>query len=147
MSDQEIFRLPVADLLADRGVVFLWATCPRLDSAVDAIRAWGLHFRGVGFVWVKTTGAGVPIRAQGVRPSVTKPLTELVLVGSNVKSGRPLPLASESVCQTVFAPRGAHSEKPEGVQDAIEVMYPGKRYAELFARRKRPGWDVWGNEV
>jgi hypothetical protein len=20
-------------------------------------------------------------------------------------------------------------------------------YLELFARRKRPGWDVWGNEV
>jgi len=43
-------------------------------------------------------------------------------------------------------PRGKHSQKPEGFQDMIEKVSPGP-YVELFARRKRPGWDVWGNEV
>ena len=26
-------------------------------------------------------------------------------------------------------------------------MFPQAHRVELFARRRRPGWDVWGNEV
>lgn len=43
-------------------------------------------------------------------------------------------------------PRGKHSKKPEAFQDIVEQVSPGP-YLELFARRKRPGWAVWGNEV
>src|SRR5271165_1785337 len=97
MQDKEINELPIQDLLANVAVVFLWATGPRLDAAIHAIESWGLYYRGVAFVWVKTTQAGVPIAAQGVRPSIVKPLTEFVLAASTVKEGRPLPLASEAV--------------------------------------------------
>lgn len=40
-----------------------------------------------------------------------------------------------------------HSRKPEYVQDMIELMYPNTKKIELFARRSREGWDVWGNET
>ena len=43
-------------------------------------------------------------------------------------------------------PRGKHSVKPEAFQDIVENVSPGP-YLELFARRKRPNWAVWGNEV
>ena len=43
-------------------------------------------------------------------------------------------------------PRGRHSAKPEAFQDMVEAVSPGPRL-ELFARRARPGWTVWGNEV
>ena len=43
-------------------------------------------------------------------------------------------------------PRGKHSQKPEQFQDLVETVSPGP-YLELFARRKRLGWDSWGNEV
>jgi len=66
-----------------------------------------------------TTRGGVPIGAQGVRPSITKPLTELVVAGSTVARGRPIALASEGVCQTVFAPKAEHSRKPEALQERI----------------------------
>ena len=39
-----------------------------------------------------------------------------------------------------------HSRKPDQLYEIIEQCSPGKRL-ELFARRKRPGWDVWGNEI
>lgn len=147
--DGWVQSLPVGDLLERRGVLFLWATCPRLDAAIAAIEAWGLHYRGVGFVWVKTKRSDptTPVGAQGVRPSVVKPTTELVLVASHVRQGRPLPLADESVRQVVLAPKGEHSAKPGEVQDRIDSMYPGATKIELFARRSRPGWDVWGNEA
>jgi N6-adenosine-specific RNA methylase IME4 len=42
--------------------------------------------------------------------------------------------------------RGAHSQKPEAFIDLVETVAPGP-YLEIFARRRRLGWSVWGNEV
>lgn len=39
-----------------------------------------------------------------------------------------------------------HSEKPELVYDLIELSFLGPRL-ELFARRRRQGWDAWGDQV
>lgn len=147
LTDDEIFSFPMTEILEKRAVVFVWATAPRMDCAVDAIRAWGLHYRGVAFTWVKTTLAGVPIGAQGVRPSIVKPTCEFVLAASTVKTGRPLPLASEAVRHVVLAPVSEHSRKPTEVHERIEQLYPDASRAEIFARSERDGWFCWGNEV
>jgi N6-adenosine-specific RNA methylase IME4 len=147
MTDDEILLLPIGDLLAVAGVLFLWATSPRLDFALRCLEKWGLHYRGMSFVWVKCTKAGVPIGAQGVPPSITKPTSELVLASSRVARGRPMPLADLKVPQVLLAPRGAHSSKPPEVMRRIERLYPGAHRLEMFARQRRPGWDAWGDEV
>jgi N6-adenosine-specific RNA methylase IME4 len=36
--------------------------------------------------------------------------------------------------------------KPDEQFAVIERCSPGP-YLELFARRKRPGWSAWGNEI
>lgn len=147
MGVDAIGALPVREVLAPKAVLFCWATGPKLHHAIGALDAWGLHYRGVAFVWVKTARNGVPLKAQGVRPSIVKPLTEFVLAASTVPTGRPLPIADEAVVQTVFAPKRRHSEKPETVQDRIDLLYPDARKLELFARRPRAGWDCWGDEL
>ena len=147
LKDEDLFALPVKRLLARPSVLFLWCTSPTLARAVECIRAWDLHYRGVAFVWVKTRKDGRPVGAQGIRPSIVKPVTELVLAASTHAKGRPLRLSSERIQQTVFAPRARHSEKPDEVQSRIEEMYPTARKLEMFARRTRPGWTCWGNEV
>jgi len=40
-----------------------------------------------------------------------------------------------------------HSRKPEIAYQMIENLYPNTDKIELFARKKREGWDAWGNEV
>lgn len=149
MSQEEIEALPVRSLFRDpkHGVAFVWATCPRMDLAVDAIRSWGLHFRGVAFNWVKTRQDGAIIHGQGVRPTVTKPTSELCLVATTCKRGRPLPLLSEKTPQVVLHPRGRHSEKPQVVRDHIVELYGDRPRIEIFARKQTPGWSAWGNEV
>lgn len=147
MSDDDILSLDVASLLTKTSVVFLWATAPRLDLATRTLAAWGLHYRGVPFVWVKCSRSGKPYGARGVRPSIVKPTTEFVLAGSLTKTGRPMPVADESVPQVVMASPGRHSEKPDEVQARIERLYPNASRIELFARRQRAGWASWGNEV
>lgn len=140
--------LPIKGLLKKSSVVFCWATCPRANFAIQLLEHWGLTYRGVAFVWVKTSKAtGLPIGARGVRPSIVKPTTELVIAASLTHKGRPMPLASEAVAQVVLAPVGAHSEKPVAVMDRIELLYPSASRLELFARRTRQGWSSWGNEV
>jgi N6-adenosine-specific RNA methylase IME4 len=41
---------------------------------------------------------------------------------------------------------GKHSEKPEAFADLIDEVIAGPKL-ELFARRSRVGWAVWGDEV
>ena len=43
-------------------------------------------------------------------------------------------------------PRLRHSEKPPEFFGIVETVSPGPRM-EMFARRERPGWDLWGNEA
>jgi N6-adenosine-specific RNA methylase IME4 len=147
MSDDALLNLPVRTIMAPRSVLFLWATGPRLDFAIQCIHSWNLCYRGVAFVWIKTRADGAPIGAQGVRPSIIKPITEFVLAASPIKRGRPLPVADEAIRQTVFAPRTMHSSKPDAVMEEIEKLYPRANRIELFARRCRAGWDSWGDEV
>ena len=59
--------------------------------------------------------------------------------------GRPerLDAATPSV---FFAPRLAHSAKPDEFYELVERLSPGP-FAELFARRERDGWATCGDEL
>jgi N6-adenosine-specific RNA methylase IME4 len=147
--------------------LFLWATTPKLQTALDLITCWGLHYRGVAYVWRKTRQDGQPIGAQGVRPSFVKPSVELVLVATRIKKGRTLPLYDEAqgqwiedkqshfdeldwlpTPQVIKAKRQGHSVKPPQVQANIERLFgPLPRKLEMFARTTRLSWDAFGNEV
>ena len=52
---------------------------------------------------------------------------------------------SQRRANVILAPRTEHSAKPEHFYDLVEQVSPGP-YLELFARRHRMFWDVWGNE-
>lgn len=155
-----MLRLDVRSYLGAQGLALVWATCPRLNFAIEAIKAWGLHYRGVAFVWVKTRKDGGVIGAQGIRACVTKATSELMLAASIYKRGRPLPIADESIAQVVYetdtgdllpnvvlSQRGAHSEKPAEVYRRIEAMYPQATKCELFARAERRGWTCVGDQL
>lgn len=78
---------------------------------------------------------------------------ELLLFGRKGKGKHPevyqkeVELWGRKYTGTVFfAPVGEHSEKPEMAYDLIMARSKGP-YLDMFARKERPGWDVWGNEV
>jgi N6-adenosine-specific RNA methylase IME4 len=56
------------------------------------------------------------------------------------------PIRFRSQPTWLFAPVQEHSHKPEEQYAIIERCSAGP-YLELFARRKRPGWYSWGNEI
>lgn len=149
MGQDSLKSLPVKSVLNKKAAVFMWATCPRLDYAIEVMKAWGLHYRGVAFVWVKTRKKdnGI-INGQGVPPTFTKPTTELLLLGTTKKTGRMIPLRKFNTPQVILSPRGEHSEKPEIFRKKIEeTLKPPYTKLEMFARRVTPGWTAIGDSI
>ena len=149
MSNEEMYKIDIQSISKKNTILFMWATCPKLDKAVDLMNNWGFNFRGVPFVWIKTTKDGTPMGACGVRPTITKPLVEFVIAGSIIKTGRPIQILDETIRQTVFRPRtNIHSEKPLEIQIRIEQLYGyNTSKIELFSRKEIKGWDSWWNET
>ena len=149
MTTDDICRIPVQAITAKNAACFMWATGPKLPEALKVMSAWGFHYRGIAYVWVKTNAAGKIISGQGTRPTFVKPTTEIVLVGSTSKTGRPLPLLTEAQGQVVLAPRpnNKHSSKPAEIRHRIVELLGDVPRVELFAREAVDGWDCWGNEV
>ena len=147
MSLDELAAIDVRRMLAPRAAVFLWATCPRLNFAFTLLDAWRLHYRGVAYVWVKVNKRGQIIAGQGVMPTFTKPTSELLLVATTNRTGRPFPILDLAQPQVVLQPRGAHSEKPAIFRTLIEHLCGKRTRVELFARSRARGWDVWGAET
>jgi N6-adenosine-specific RNA methylase IME4 len=163
-----VAQFPLAKIMAKTSVAFIWATSPLLHDAIDLILSSGLYYRGVARVWVKTTKDGKIIHGQGVRPSIIKPTTEFLLAAtkeppeeaefllaaSTRRSGRPLPLLTESMGQVVLAPRPSkadgtsiHSAKPAIFRDDLVKLFGDVKRVELFARQEVAGWDCWGNQI
>lgn len=148
LEDAEILQFPMQRLLSKKAVVFLWTTSAKLDFTLQCIKHWKLHYRGMGFVWIKTKKDGVtPIGAQGVRPSITKPTFEFVVCASTAAKGRPVKLRDESIRSVVLAPVAEHSRKPRAVHDRVSKMYSDAKKLELFAREPAEGWMTWGNQL
>jgi N6-adenosine-specific RNA methylase IME4 len=119
----------------DNAVLFLWATATKIDEALEVMAAWGFTYK-TSMVWVKDKiGMGYYVRNQH----------ELLLIG---KRGEiPVPEPENRPSSVLNASRGVHSKKPDEFYDLIERMYPGRAYAEIFARQTRPNWFSWGNQV
>ena len=148
MKDDEILALApwVHSISAENSALFLWATCPRLDFALEFLRACGFRYSTVAFSWTKLDKKGKPIAGPGY---YTGSNLELVLLG--VKgSMKPALSLTPSV---IFHKRMEHIRKPDEVRKRIEIMYPEARRLEMFARPvhplwpKTPGWDTWGSEI
>lgn len=132
--------LPVERLAADDCALFLWAVMPQLPDAFDVIKAWGFEFKTVAFVWVKTTkDEERPATGMGYW---TRANAEICILATR---GNPVRLNAD-VSQVVQTPRREHSRKPDEVAARIERLVPGP-YIELFSRRPREGWDMWGNQA
>jgi N6-adenosine-specific RNA methylase IME4 len=59
----------------------------------------------------------------------------------------PCPAPGTQFPSVIAAPRGAHSAKPAVFAAMIAQYYPTVPKLEMFARKPRDGWDVWGNEI
>lgn len=142
MRDTDIYALPVQNIAADDCVLFMWATYPKLQEALNTIKAWGFTYKTIAFQWVKQNKSG-----NGYFFGLgrwTRGNSEPCLLAVKGKPRR----VSASVSQLVVSPLRVHSQKPDEVRDKIVQLMGGDLpRVELFARSAAPGWDCWGNEA
>lgn len=133
----DLKKLDVGRVAAQDCLLFMWATSPHLDQAIELGKAWGFQWATVGFVWDK----------QSVNPGhYTMSQYELCLI---FKRGKiPVPRGSRNVRQSVSEKRRGHSSKPDEVRKRIDLMFPEMDKIELFSREVLNGcWTSWGNET
>ena len=133
MTPEQIAVLPVGRLTSTDAHLWLWVTNATLFVGQAVMEAWGFTYRSC-LTWVKP---GLGLGSHYLRNN-----TEHLLFGTQGKA----PILYRSQPTWLFAPKQDHSHKPEEQYAIIERCSPGP-YLELFARRKRPGWQVWGKEV
>lgn len=125
-----IMNISQADCL-----LFMWATCPNLDLAIELGKNWGFEYKTVAFVWDKQrTNYGFYTLSQ----------CELCLV---FKKGKIPHKQANNIKQFLSEHVGKHSAKPTEIRKRIDAMYSNLSRIELFARQQIEGWDCWGNEV
>ena len=138
MTLDEIKALPVGEIAADDCWMFMWTIQKYLFESKSVLEAWGFNHLCTG-TWEKTYGRSAGMPLYGFRWNV-----EFYLVGYRNKP--PLWPKRKLMPLAFAAPNVRHSSKPEAFQDMVETVSPGP-YLELFARRPRLNWTVWGNEV
>jgi N6-adenosine-specific RNA methylase IME4 len=123
-------------------ILFLWACWPLLPEAMRVISAWGFEYKTIAWVWVKANRSGIGFfTGMGY---YTRANTEPCLLATRGNTPKP---ANRGIQSLIYSAVQEHSRKPDDQYRKIEALYPGKRYLEMFARRKRVNWHAWGNEV
>lgn len=132
----DLKKLDIPSICSDNCIMFMWATSPHLDQAIELMNAWEFKWATIGFVWDKVR----------VNPGFyTMSQCEICLIGKRGKI--PQPRGARNIRQYIRHKREEHSKKPDEVRYRIDKMFPTQKKIELFSRNKVKGWDCWGNEV
>ncbi len=130
MTLEKICNLKIPS--ADNAHLYLWSPNGMIPQALYVMKKWGFKHKTI-ITWEKDRSIfGYYFKGQ----------TEQLLFGVKGK----LPPDDRHQTTLLKAPITKHSKKPAKIYSVIEAVSP-KPYLELFAREKRDGWDVWGNEV
>jgi len=136
MGVQEVAQLavdgnPVADLADDDAHLYLWVVNRTMRPGFDVLESWGFRFVTI-LTWCKPSiGLGNYFRNN----------TEHVLFG--VRGSQRLKVRDEPTWFEARRGPGGHSSKPDEFYDLVDRCSPGP-VLELFGRRPRAGWTIWG---
>lgn len=131
MKLDEIAALPVRNL-ADEGChLWEWTTNSTLPHAIWLMQHWGFQYMNI-VTWLKPSASG--LRWLNVTQHLL--MGYLGICEMNEKQ----------FSTVIMAKPLRHSEKPAQAYELIERVSFAPSL-EIFARKTRPGWDVWGNEV
>ena len=141
MSLDEIFGLQVKNVSSKNCALFLWGVWPRIYDTEKVIKAWGFEYKTLAFIWVKQTKSQMKFfTGMGYYSRANSEPCLLAVKGK-------MPVRAHDVLALIVSPVRSHSQKPDEQYEKIARLYPNGNRLEMFARRQRAGWDVFGNEV
>lgn len=170
LSLYQLQRFPLPPMKPD-SLLFMWRVSAMQEEALRLVRAWR-HVPKSEIVWVKFarngnlhTGMGryvrlahelciIAARGKGrelVRDhGIRSVLFDGVLPDQYVRydsEGRGIDEVIGSPGLSFEAVVGEHSEKPQAFYDLVDQLCPEGERGSLFARKHRPGWHSFGDEL
>lgn len=147
----DLCAIPVKDWATKNALLAMWVYEPMLPAALQLGEAWGFSFVTVLFRWFKTTNDQLrlfdptPKQNFGMGYHTRGGACEEMWL---FKCGKGLPVLRHDIRKEFFSPVREHSRKPDEVYGWLNSLYGGDQpKLEMFARTKRPGWDVHGLET
>jgi len=134
MSVEAMCKLDVSSIMHAHSVLWFWTTNFHMRHAYVILDAWGFHSTPTILTWAKDRpGRGQRLLGQ----------TEHAIMA--VRGAPVITLTNQTTIlhASVRKPLGS---KPDEFYSLVEQLCPAPRYAELFARRRRPNWDGHGDE-
>lgn len=141
LSLVEIMEIPVSLVANESSHLYLWVPNALLPEGLAVMKAWGFNYKS-NIVWHKVRKDGGP-DGRGVG-FYFRNTTEIILFGIRGRMRTLQP--GRSQVNIIRTQKQEHSRKPEALYEIIEKCSPGP-YLEIFARGKRSGWDVFGNQA
>lgn len=130
MSVNEIKDLKLP--FTDNAIIFLWTTHKFLPEAFEILKTWGFEYKAT-LVWNKEKiGMGAWFRMQ----------CEFCLFAIK---GKPF-WNNTTERDIIIESRREHSRKPDSFFEMVNKICVGRKL-EYFAREKRDGWDIFGNDT
>ena len=122
--------------------LYLWTTNAFMNEAFDLVTAWGFQQKTI-LTWGKLVNDTGKIKASMGVGYYYRGSTEHCLFA--VRGSQRL--LTETPKPTLYMSRRlGHSIKPDWFYRLVEECSPGPRL-DVFARKPRAGWSVFGNEV
>jgi len=150
LTDEHILKMPVGAIASDDAYLFLWVTNQHLPLGFQCIESWGFKYKQI-YTWLKTTKASTEDDPK-IRIGTGhygRNCTEHFLIATKGKPKTFMSLGIRDVPNAILSPRKEHSRKPEEFYhlcDLLSGVFGGSKI-DLFARQRRPGWEVWGAEI
>ena len=163
-NDEVIFNMMDAWLdpyLADDCVLAMWATGPKMHTALATMSAWRFDYKNKFCYWLKTYSNGKPVLGLG---TYTRTCVEELLLGTRGKVSKYIDTEKQKYASQILESENAtdviaerssiinrfmcHSEKPAIFRNLVgDVFGKADTKVELFARDQVEGWIAWGNQV
>jgi len=130
MNEQQIRNINIP--AEENCILWLWTTNRFLPESFNLLKEWGFELKSI-LTWDKQhMGIGRWLRSQ----------TEHCLLAIKGK-----PYYNNTKYSTLLSEkRTEHSSKPESFYKMVDEICAGRKL-DYFARSKREGWDVYGDEV
>jgi N6-adenosine-specific RNA methylase IME4 len=176
MKDVDIINLNVKDIVDDTAVLALWVPGSKLEEGIECCKAWGfVPTQTWIWVKTKKQPLKVITKEiskilkkeepKNYRKIIQKLIDdfdmndvlnffmghlfrqthELVIIGTR---GKYTKIRKNRSQRSVYngPALDEHSEKPEELQNRLDIIFPNVDKLEMFARRERPGWTCVGND-
>lgn len=136
----DLSLLRIWDIVDEEAHLYLWCPATLIDEGIDVIRTWGFDYKTF-IVWEKLTKNRKKWFGMG---HYFRNCLEVCLFGT--KNNLKTRTNNTRNSFEAIKPSRHHSAKPDEMYEIIEAN-SCPPYLELFATKKRDGWDSLGYEI